>query len=156
MALDRIDRAIIAELSKDSRLSVRAVAERVHISRTATNTRINRLIENGVLKSFTTKVDRKALGLHVTAIVIVNVRETPWQDMADALADLPYVENVLAVSGGIDFVLTVSAPDNDSLSDVIMRKINTMPGVVSTRSHIVLDSRDGTVPGLAQDVWPIS
>jgi DNA-binding Lrp family transcriptional regulator len=156
MQVDRIDRAIVSELSQDSRLSVRAIAERVHISRTAANTRINRLIESGVLKSFGAKVDRKAIGLNVTAIVIITVGDAPWPELARALAELPFVENVLAVSGDIDFVVTVSAPDNDSLSDVIMRRIRALPGVLSTRSHLVLDSRDGTVPGVAQDVWPIS
>ncbi|MFC5500879.1 Lrp/AsnC family transcriptional regulator [Lysinimonas soli] len=156
MPLDRTDRAIISALSQDSRLSVRAIAERVHISRTAANTRMRRLIESGVLTSFTAKVDRKALGLNVTAIVIVTVGGIPWPEIARSLAELPFVENVLAVSGDIDFVITVSAPDNDRLSDVIMHQINTMPGVLSTRSHVVLDSRDGTAPGVAQDHWPFA
>jgi DNA-binding Lrp family transcriptional regulator len=60
---------------------------------------------------------------------------------------------VLAVSGDIDFVLTVSAPDHEQLSEVIMRQIHEMPGVASTRSHVVLDARDGTAPGLTRDDW---
>jgi DNA-binding Lrp family transcriptional regulator len=155
MQVDRIDKAIIAELSRDARLSVRSIAERVHISRTSANNRIRALIEAGVLKSFNAKVDRKAVGLEVTAIVIVTVGgERPWPEIAAALTELPFVENVLAVSGDIDFVITVSAPDNDSLSAVIMQQIRAIPGVLSTRSHVVLDSRDGTAPGVAQDVWP--
>lgn len=153
MPLDRIDRAIVSELSRNSRLSVRAVAELVHISRSVANVRINNLVASGVLKSFTARVDRKAVGLNVTAIVIVTLGGVPWTELAASLAALPFVENVLAVSGDIDFVVTVSAPDHDSLSDVIMRQINTMPGVLTTRSHVVLDSRDGTAPGVAQDSW---
>ncbi len=153
MSLDRIDRAIVAELSRNSRLSVRAVAELVHVSRSVANNRIHNLIETGVLKSFTANVDRKALGLNVTAIVVVTLDGVPWTELAASLAALPFVENVLAVSGDIDFVVTVSAPDNDHLSAVIMHQINTMPGVRSTRSHVVLDSRDGTAPGVAQSSW---
>ncbi len=154
MQVDRIDRAIIAELSRDSRLSVRAVAERVHISRTSANNRIRTLIENGVLKSFNAKVDRRAIGLEVTAIVIVTVGgQQPWPEIAAALTELPFVENVLAVSGDIDFVITVSAPDHDSLSAVIMQRIRAIPGVLTTRSHVVLDSRDGTAPGATEQLW---
>lgn len=153
MAIDRTDRAIIAELARDARLSIRAVAERVHISRTAAHHRVQKLIADGVLTGFGAQVDRKAIGLEVVAIVIVKVEKVPWPDLASALAELPYVESVLAVSGDIDFVLTVSAPDHEHLSEVIMRQIQGMPGVVSTRSHVVLDARPGTVPGMRRDDW---
>ncbi len=135
-------------------MSIRAIAERVHISRTAANTRVRALVDTGVLTGFTATVDRKAIGLNVTAIVVVTAGSVPWPQLAASLAELPFVENVLAVSGDIDFVLTVSAPDQASLSDVIMRQIHTLPGVVSTRSHVVLDSRSGTAPGVGMDVWP--
>jgi DNA-binding Lrp family transcriptional regulator len=153
MPVDRIDRAIIAELALDSRLSIRTIAERVHISRTAAHNRVRNLVDSGVIKSFAARIDRKSIGLNVTAIVIVKVGNVPWPELADALAQLPYVESVLAVSGDIDFVLTVSAPDHEQLSEVIMRQIHDVPGVVSTRSHIVLESRDGAAPGTARDDW---
>jgi DNA-binding Lrp family transcriptional regulator len=63
------------------------------------------------------------------------------------------VESVLAVSGDIDFVVTVSAPDHEHLSDVIMRRLHEVPGVASTRSYIVLESWNGTAPGIARDSW---
>jgi DNA-binding Lrp family transcriptional regulator len=154
--VDRTDRAIIAELTRDSRLSIRALADLVHISRSSAHTRLTHLIETKVLTGFSAQVDRKAIGLDVTAIVIVTVGEVEWPELAASLAELPFVENVLAVSGDIDFVITVSAPDHKHLSEVIMRQIRALPGVVSTRSHIVLDSREGTVPGSAPDVWPES
>jgi DNA-binding Lrp family transcriptional regulator len=153
MAVDRVDRAIVRELSLDSRLSIRTLAERVHISRTAAHKRVHNLIDTGVLTGFGAQVDRKAMGLGVSAIVIVRTGATPWAQLAEALSELPFVETVLAVSGDIDFVLTVNAPDNEHLSQVIMRQIHEMPGVVSTQSHIVLERRDGTPPAMAADDW---
>ena len=155
MTIDRVDRAIIAELSHDARLSIRTLAERVHVSRTATHNRVQRLITDGVLTSFAAQVDRKALGLNVTALVIVKIGNVPWPGIASALAELPFVETVQAVSGDIDFVLTVSAPDNEQLSEVILSRIHDMPGVISTRSHVILDERTGTAPGATVDVWPV-
>jgi DNA-binding Lrp family transcriptional regulator len=153
MAVDRIDRAIISELVNDSRLSIRAIAERVHISRTAAHKRVQNLVETGAITAFTAQIDRKSVGLNVTALVIVKVGNVAWPELASALANLPYVESVVAVSGDIDFVLTVSAPDQQQLSEVIMRQIHEMPGVASTRSHVILDSRVGTAPGATKDVW---
>ena len=155
MNVDRIDRALISELSQDSRLSIRTLAERVHISRSSAHSRVQKLIAAGVLRSFGAQIDRKAIGLNVTAIVIVKVGDVPWTDIIAALAALPFVESVLAVSGDIDFVLTVSAPDHEHLSEVILRQIHEMPGVVSTRSHVVLESREGAVPGASREGWPM-
>jgi DNA-binding Lrp family transcriptional regulator len=147
VSVDRTDLAIIAELTADSRLSIRTLADRVHISRSAANSRVQKLVAAGVIKGFTTRVDRKSLGLNVTAIVIVRVGSTPWPEIAARLAELPYVESVLAVSGDIDLIVTVNASDHDHLSEVILREIHELPGVVSTRSHVILDARDGTPPG---------
>jgi DNA-binding Lrp family transcriptional regulator len=154
MTVDRVDRAIIAELTRDARLSMRSLAELVHISRDAANNRVRHLIENGVLTGFGAQVDRKAIGLNVTALVIVKVSGIEWQDAAESLSALPYVERVLAVSGDIDFVLTVNAPDHETLSGVILRQIHAMPGVVSTTSHVVLDEHAGTAPGTTA-IWPV-
>lgn len=154
MNVDKVDRAIIGQLSADSRLSVRALAERVHVSRSAVASRLQKLISDGVIEGFGARVDRKAIGLHVTALVIVKVERQPgWQDVATSLSALPFVESVLAVSGDIDFVVTVSAPDHEHLSDVIMRRLHEVDGVASTRSYIVLESWDGTAPGIARDTW---
>ena len=152
MSIDRVDRAIIAELAHDSRLSIRTIAERVHISRTAANKRVNALVASGVLTGFAAQVDRASIGLSVTALVIVSTSDVSFTEMADALAALPFVERVQAVSGDIDFVLTVSAPTQQQLSEVILRQIHAMPGVASTRSHVVLSEREGTRPGASADV----
>src|SRR5699024_12467540 len=56
--LDDIDRSIIAALVEDSRLSVRQLAERVHISRSAAHKRFTALVESGAIRKFTAEVDR--------------------------------------------------------------------------------------------------
>jgi DNA-binding Lrp family transcriptional regulator len=152
VALDKIDRRIIAELSRDARLSVRELAERIHLSRNATHTRILRLVDCGAITGFRAQVDRKALGLHATAVVTAKVG-TPalWNDVVAALRALPLVESVLAVSGDIDLVITVNAPDDDVLSAVVMQQIRDLPGIVSTRTYVVFGSYEGTPPGLVDD-----
>lgn len=150
--IDEIDRRIVAELGKDGRLSIRGLAERVHISRTAAHSRLTRLLDNGVITGFSANVDREALGLGITAIVIVKVN-SDWSTVSEALAGLPFVEKAQALAGDIDILLTVSAPDHDTLSDTILRSIHNMPGVASTRSYMLLEERAGTAPAIAADVW---
>ena len=150
--IDQVDRRIIAELGKDARLSIRTLAERVHVSRTAAHTRLNRLLEHGVITGFSATVDREALGLGITAIVIVKV-DADWPTVSEALAALPFVEKAQALSGDIDILLTVSAPNHEQLSETILRRIHTIPGVASTRSYMILEEMAGTAPQDSTDAW---
>jgi len=151
--LDSIDRQIVAELSRDARLSMRALAVQVHISRTAAHTRVQRLVSRGVITGFGAQTDPKSLGLHVSALVVVKIGDVSWGDIATRLAALPYVEKAQAVSGDIDIILTVNAPSHELLSQAILRDIHSMPGVVSTRSHLILEEIVGRQPGTVPDVW---
>src|SRR5699024_3681974 len=145
--LDDIDRSIIAALVEDSRLSVRQLAERVHISRSAAHKRFTALVESGAIRKFTAEVDREALGMSVTAVVVVKIDERPWPQVREDLAALPFVEKVQAVSGDIDALVTVNAPDNTALSQVILQRIHEVPGVVSSRSLLSLAEAEGHRPG---------
>ncbi|TFD44403.1 Lrp/AsnC family transcriptional regulator [Cryobacterium sp. TMT1-2-1] len=152
-ALDSIDRKIVAALARDARLSMRAIAELVHISRTSAHTRVQNLVRRGVITGFGAQIDRKSLGLHVSALVVVKIGDVSWAVIASKLAELPFVEKAQAVSGDIDIILTVSAPDHEQLSQAILRDIHSMPGVISTRSHLILEEIAGHSPGETPDIW---
>jgi hypothetical protein len=72
--LDEVDRNIIAELTRDGRMSVTQVAENVHISRAHAYTRIARLTGEGVLTKFTALVDPIKAGLKSSAYVTLKVQ----------------------------------------------------------------------------------
>ena len=152
--LDAVDRRIVAALGRDARLSVRQLAEQVHVSRSAAHARLTRLMEEGVITGFHAAVDREKLGLALTALVIVKV-DTDWSSVSDALAALPFVERVQALGGDVDILLTVNAPDHEALSETILRRIHTTPGVASTRSYIVLAEKTGTPPEQSTDIWQL-
>lgn len=152
--LDAVDRRIVAALGRDARLSVRQLAEQVHVSRSAAHARLTRLVDEGVITGFHAAVDREKLGLSLTALVIVKV-DTDWSTVSEALAALPFVEKAQALGGDVDILLTVNAPDHDALSETILRRIHTTPGVASTRSYIVLDERAGTPPEQSTDIWQL-
>lgn len=57
--LDAIDRDILRILQQDGRASIRSVSDRVHVSRANAYARINRLIEDGVIRGFSARVDHE-------------------------------------------------------------------------------------------------
>ncbi|MGO1543959.1 MAG: Lrp/AsnC family transcriptional regulator [Gulosibacter sp.] len=137
--LDEIDRAIVRALRRDARLSIRALAEEVHVSRSTAHERVRHLIDRGVISGFSALVDPAQAGLPVRALLVVDTGATPeGADLADALLDVPYVVRVQTIAGDIDYVVEIAAPTHDALSTIVLRRVLRLPGVSSVRTHLVI------------------
>ncbi|MGI8663566.1 MAG: Lrp/AsnC family transcriptional regulator [Acidimicrobiales bacterium] len=139
--VDEIDRRLLALLREDGRLSINEVATRASISRANAYQRLGRLRETGVIRRFTIDVDHGALGDSITAFVLVDIDQHAWRAMADTLLTLPGVEYVAFTTGTFDLVLLVRAPDMQTLRDVVLERLQSMPEVRSTQTSFVLEEK---------------
>ena len=78
-ALDEVDARIVEELTKDARLSVRSLAERVNISRTNAHTRLERLLREGEITGFHARVSPDAIGLRTAAFIGLTIEQDTWR-----------------------------------------------------------------------------
>ncbi|MFB8368085.1 Lrp/AsnC family transcriptional regulator [Pseudarthrobacter sp. NPDC055928] len=140
--LDDIDRSIIAELTRDGRMSVTQVAENVHISRAHAYTRIARLTGEGVLTKFTALVDPIKAGLRSSAYVTLKVSQHSWRELREQLRAIPEVHHIALVGGDFDVILLVRALDNSDLRRVIFDELQSMPGVLDTQTFLVFEDLD--------------
>ncbi|MFJ1967162.1 Lrp/AsnC family transcriptional regulator [Streptomyces sp. NPDC087903] len=141
--LDDIDRQILSRLIEDGRISVRALAEQVHISRANAYTRIGRLVAEDVITGFTAQLNAQRAGLGTSAYVTLGIEQNAWRDISRELREIPYVEHVALVTGDFDVLVLVRAPDNLALRKVVLEKIQGIPGVRSTRTWLVFDEVRG-------------
>ncbi|GID27499.1 Lrp/AsnC family transcriptional regulator [Paractinoplanes brasiliensis] len=141
-ALDDIDRQILAELTRDGRLSMRTLAERLHISRANAYARVERLRTAKVIRGFRADVDPVAAGLQTTAYVTVNLNQAEWRDVAERLRALPGVVHIALVGGEFDVIMLVRAEDNAALGRLVLDEIQGMPGVVNTRTLLVFEEAE--------------
>ncbi|MFJ4098513.1 Lrp/AsnC family transcriptional regulator [Amycolatopsis japonica] len=146
LALDDIDRAILAELTADGRLAVRALAERLHISRTNAYARLDRLMSEGVITGFGARIDPRRAGLGTSAYILITVEQTSWRTMSAELREIPFVEHVSLVGGDFDILLLVRTPDNASLRDVVLERLQALDGVRSTRTWLIFEEQPGVAP----------
>lgn len=147
--LDEVDRRIVRELVRDARISVRALAERVHVSRANAYSRLDRLLATGVIEGFTARVSPERVGLGTSAYVSVAIEQNSWRDVASQLGTLPYVEHVALVGGDFDVLVLVRAPSNAALRDVVLERIQGVPGVKATRTWLIFEEFDGAATGPA-------
>ncbi|MGK5683076.1 Lrp/AsnC family transcriptional regulator [Actinoplanes sp. URMC 104] len=141
-ALDDIDRRILAELTHDGRMSMRTLAERLHISRANAYARVERLRATNVIRGFRADVDPVAAGLGTSAYVTVNLNQAEWRDVGERLRALPGVVHLALVGGEFDVIMLVRAPDNAALGRLVLDEIQGMPGVVNTRTLLVFEEAE--------------
>ncbi|MEV1333212.1 Lrp/AsnC family transcriptional regulator [Micromonospora costi] len=141
--LDEVDRRILDELVRDGRVSLRTLAERIHISRTNAYARVDRLLRDGVITGFRAQVSPEEAGLGTSAYVALTIEQNTWREVSAELAQVRYIEHAALLGGDHDVLALVRAPDNAALRDVVLGRIQSIPGVVSTRTWLVFEEFDG-------------
>jgi len=142
--LDEVDERILELLRRDGRASMTAVAEHVHISRANAYTRVNRLVDTGVIAGFSARIDPVKAGLHASAYVSLAVDQTSWQEVRERLAAIRGIEHIALVGGDTDVLLLVRARDNSDLRRVVLEELQAIPAVKSTRTSLVFEDFEPT------------
>lgn len=137
--LDDTDREMVRLLRSDGRLSVRSLAEQVHISRANAYTRLERLHRDGVITGYAAQVDPDKLGLTTAGMVAVSIEQNTWQEVLDGVSAISGVERITLVGAEFDLLVEVRTEGNHELRDVVLSRIQAVPGVRGTRTWLVFD-----------------
>lgn len=119
--MDALDRAILAELDDDPRLTTAELARRVEVSVPTARDRLRRLRETGVIRGFRLDVDPAALGYPVAAFV--RVRPGPGQlpKIVELARSLPEVSECHRITGEDCFLMKVHASGLDTFEETLDR-----------------------------------
>ncbi len=137
--LDDIDRAVVAALCEDGRMSMRALAAKLHISRAGAYARVQRLEDVGVITGYTAQVDPQRYGYGLSAYVHLKIAQSAWKQLRTRLMTIAEVEHAALVSGDSDIVLLVRARDTAALRELVLNTFQNMPEVVSTQTVLIFD-----------------
>jgi Lrp/AsnC family leucine-responsive transcriptional regulator len=139
LRVEEIDRAIVAALTQDGRLSYTDLAEKVGLSVSAAHQRVRRLEQRGILRGYSAKVDYPALDLPLTAFVAIRPIDLSQADDApDRLAGLAEIEACYSVAGDDHYLLLVRVASPTDL-ERLLHDIRTAANV-ATRTTIVLST----------------
>lgn len=141
--LDDIDHRILAELSRDGRLSNTDLARRIGLSASACWTRVRALEESGIIKGYTAIIDRAAIGFPETVVVEVTVdKQKHTGDVLEgfeaAIERMPQVIEASLVAGDFDYYLRVAASSTADYEHFLREKLYRVPGVRQARSIFIL------------------
>jgi DNA-binding Lrp family transcriptional regulator len=72
----------------------------------------------------------------ITAIVFIKADVARIPEVAEAIAALDGVSEVYSVTGEIDLIVLVRVKAHEDVADVVADRVNKVPGVLSTETHI--------------------
>jgi Lrp/AsnC family leucine-responsive transcriptional regulator len=139
--LDPTDLKILDALQKNARLTNAELAEQVGLSLSPCWRRLKRLEEAGVIEGYRAVLNRKLLGLGVTAFVRIDIeRHTPVfeRKFEEAIAELPEVISCHVISGEGAFLLVVVCDSLETYSNFALNTLMALPGVKDTQTSFSL------------------
>lgn len=139
--LDRTDVRILSILQAEGRIANVELADRVALSPTPCLRRVRRLEDEGLIAGYRADLDRRAVGLGVTAFIFVNIEHhgpEATNAFVDAAQAIPQVIACHALTGAFDFMLEVVTPTLDDYADVMLARLGGLPGVSALQTSFAL------------------
>lgn len=144
MDIDSYDRAILARLQRDGRISNQDLAEAVSLSPSPCLRRVRRLEETGVIEGYAALLNARKMGLNLMALIHISMdSHTPerFDGFEAAVAELPQVLECHLITGQqADYLLKVVVEDMDAYQWFLLNKITRIEGVSGVHSSFVLKS----------------
>lgn len=140
LKLDKTDLKILAELQNNSHIKRNELSEKIGLSLPSTLDRIAKLESNGFIKQYTVLLDYKKLLYDITCFIFISSESSKhYKDITANALKNPEVLECHSITGEGSHMLKIRTENTSSL-EKLLAKIQTWPGVHSTKTSIVLSS----------------
>ena len=143
VALDPVDRKILALLRQDGRMPHAAIAKAVGLSGPAVHERVRKLEQKGVIAGYTAILEPELLDRNHVAFVMVTLSDgnefAADDPIVARICDEPDVLEFHRIAGEDCYLVKIRTATNKDL-ERLLRRIRLTPGVARTRTTIVLST----------------
>ena len=137
IGVDSLDRSILSVLRESSRSPFVEIAKQVGVTERTVRTRMRRLEEEGIIRSYTIR----EAGIGLTALVRLKVGTgTEIGTLAGEYATWNGIECIYEISGDADLVAVIHVDDTIALRTLLDKMWLAAPGeITSTQTELVLE-----------------
>jgi DNA-binding Lrp family transcriptional regulator len=136
--IDELDARLLELLYREPRIGVLEASRRLEVARGTVQSRLDKLMARGIVRSLGPEIDPAALGYGVMAFVTVEISQERGHDaIAVHLLGIPEVLEAHTITGDGDVLLRVVARSNADLQRVIDLVVATT-GIRRATSAIAL------------------
>lgn len=137
--MDSLDYKIISAIMNNGRITWSELAGLLGLSSPAAADRVRRLEEQGVITGYTALIDAESAGYGLAALVAVSLeRPEHRQGFIELVMKLPEVQECHHTAGDDDYILKLRCRGTRDLDRIISEEIKGLPGIVRTRTTIIL------------------
>jgi DNA-binding Lrp family transcriptional regulator len=141
ISLDSKDLSILALLQQNARITVKEIAEKIHLSTTPVHERIKRMEASGVIKQYATLVDHTKVKKGLMVICYVSLKEhnkPAGVKFIKAIQSMQEVIECYNISGEFDFMLKVLCEDMNAYYDFHVNKLSNIENMGHVQSVFVI------------------
>ena len=143
--IDTTDRLILEEMSRNARIPVARLAQRLGLARTTVQARIDRMETDGTIDGYAVRLSPALRQKDIRATVLIQFTPAILPRVLDQLNRLPEVTLAHTTSGRFDLCCELRTGTTLEL-DTLLDKIGEIEGVQAMESLIHLSTRiDRTV-----------
>ena len=141
MYVDALDYKIVRALMDNGRITWAELAGLLSLSSPATADRVRRLEDQGIIKGYTTLIDAESAGYGLTALIAVSLERPGHREaFLNKVMMVPEILECHHTAGDDDYMLKVRCRGTRDLDRIISDELKSLPGIVRTRTTIVLST----------------
>ena len=144
--VDKTDQKILAELSKDSSISIPKLAGKINVNSSVVYSRIKRLMKKKLIERFTIEINNKELGYGVKSLTGINMDSKQRDNIIQELLKIPGVREVAEVTGRFDILVTMYAENLNEMYKIVSDNIGKIDGIIGSESFIEMKTRTKQMP----------
>ena len=134
--IDETDRKLLSLLRDNARMPVVALARGIGLSRSATQERLGRLEDSGVIAGYSVQLGQDADQHHETAYLMVRTATPRCEQLVPILRQWPEVVRCDSIAGEIDLIVEVHA-ENTAAIQTLRDRVADLQGVAEVRTAVV-------------------
>ena len=145
--LDETDRKILRILQRNSDLTVKELAAKLHLSTSPTFERQKRLERDGYIERYMAVLNPRKVGNGIMLLCNIRLKQHSQeliQEFMDVVQNLEEITECYNTSGDYDFLIKVYAHDMKSYQQFMLNTLGTINCIGSLHSIFVIDETKNT------------
>lgn len=141
--INKKDELILKELKKNSRETATNISKKLNIPRVTIHDRIQKMIQNKVIKNFTVIPDYKKINLGCKVFIFASFKpdsDVSQKELAKKISKINGIYEVDIISGEYDLLLKARGSSLDDIGKLVVEKLRQIKGVERTLTFACFDT----------------
>ena len=138
---DPFDVAILQEVQKNAKITIKDLSEKINLSPTPTFERLKKLEKEGYITGYHAKLDIKKLGLSLMVMCNVSLKNHQKdiiEKFQEEIIRFDEVKECYHIAGMYDYLLKIIVKDMDAYQQFVSKKLASLENIGNVQSSFVM------------------